>query len=163
MHSNKPGPLSEMGLRLGLFGFNLGTREALIWDEGNVRFSMTSVKGLGDAVVGVLRNPEATADKYLLASSLTVSQNEILDALEKVTESKWTVKRTTTSEQLEKGRSLLAAGDPTGAFALISAGYWGNVPGIEHAYDGEGTSSSELLGVAPESIEETINKALGNS
>ena len=81
------------GIANGFFGFDIASRCATIWDDGEKKFTLTNEKQLGEAVVSVLKHPEITANKYLYISSVETSQNEILAALEKATSSKWTLHR----------------------------------------------------------------------
>jgi hypothetical protein len=46
-------------------GFDLKQHKATIWDDGNLKFSATTVENTGKAVLGVLKNAEASKNQYI--------------------------------------------------------------------------------------------------
>jgi hypothetical protein len=142
--------------------FDLANRTATIWDGGHKSFTLINEKALGQSVVSVLQNPEQTKNKYLHVASVETTQLEILEALEKATESKWTVRETTTEAQLSEAGVKLAAGDFEGAFILVRATVFGNTPGLNSNYVKDTELANDILGLKLESVEETVRRVVNN-
>ncbi|RFU73924.1 hypothetical protein TARUN_8305 [Trichoderma arundinaceum] len=151
---SRSNPLVFLGQALLPLSCLTGT--ATVWDGGNKQFTLTNEKDLATAVVSVLKYPEETANKYIFISSVETTQNEILTALEEATGSKWTVKNTTTKEQVESALQKLGAGDFSGAFALVRATSYSNTPGLKSNYAKDEMLSNDLLGLKPTSVTETV-------
>jgi hypothetical protein len=111
--------------------------------------------------VSVLRRPGATANRYLYVSSVEASQNEILAALEKATESSWTVHRTTTDVEVNDATGKLQKGDFSGALTLVRATVYGDIPGLGSNYARDRYLANGLLGLEEESVEGTIQSVVG--
>ncbi|KAL5044344.1 hypothetical protein BDW71DRAFT_215718 [Aspergillus fruticulosus] len=152
--------LFDWGIANGFLGYDIGSRTATIWDDGNKRFTFTNQKQLGRAVVSVLRHFGATANQYLYISSVETSQNEILAALEKATASSWTAQRTTTDAEVSDAASKLQNGDFSGALTLVRATAYGDIPGLGSNYAKDTVLANELLGLEEESVEETIRRVV---
>lgn len=147
-------------------GFNVASKQALIWDDGNTRFSNTTGEDLGKAVVNILHKPAETANKFIYVSSLTVTQNEMLKALEKATSAKWEVTRVTTEKQLSDAKAALGQGDLSGAYTLVKATIWSNAPGLKQHFeiDEKERLANELLGVTGEqNVQDAVERAIEGS
>jgi hypothetical protein len=121
---------------------------------------------LGKAVVSILQHPAETANTFIYTSSLTATQNETLEALEKATSSKWEVTRVNTEEQLANAREALGKGDFSGAFTLVKATCWSNLPGLKQHFevDEKNRLANELLGLkGEESVQETVERVVASS
>lgn len=57
---------------------DIPNRRADLWDDGNHRFSVSTLAGTGKAMVGVLRHGEASKNRVIRFHEFTVSQNELL-------------------------------------------------------------------------------------
>lgn len=110
-----------------------------------------------------MKCPQETANKYLYVSSVETSQKEILGYLEEETSSKWTVIDTTTDAEVSKAVKRLGEGDFGGAFTLVRATTYANIPGLRANYATEEKLSNSLLGLKPESVKETIKRVLNKS
>jgi nucleoside-diphosphate-sugar epimerase len=156
------GALLDWCLSNGFIGFDLSTKRATIWDDGNAIFSGVNEEELGKAVVGVLKHPAETANKFVYVSSLAVSQSEILAALEKATSSKWDVTRVSTQEQLETARVQLSQGNFAGAFTIVKATILANVPGLKKHFevDEQDRLQNKLLGVPEVDLQKTVDSVL---
>ncbi|KAL4745747.1 hypothetical protein BDW72DRAFT_211064 [Aspergillus terricola var. indicus] len=155
--------LFDWGIANGFLGYDIGSRTATIWDDGNKRFTFTNQAQLGRALVSVLRHPGATANRYLYISSVETSQNEILAALEKATESSWTVQRTTTDAEVSDATAKLQNGDFSGAFTLVRATVYGDIPGLGSNYAKDKALANGLLRLEEESVEETIQRVVSEA
>lgn len=148
------------GLQNGFLEFDISTRTATIWDGGDKSFTLTNEKQLGRSVISVLEHPRETSNQYLYVASVETTQNEIVTALEKVTGARWTIKSTTTDEQVSAAIEKLTAGDFSGAFALVRATCFGNTPGLCANYLKEQKLANDMLGLEMESVEDTIRRVI---
>ncbi|UKZ68384.1 uncharacterized protein TrAtP1_009423 [Trichoderma atroviride] len=148
--------LFDWGLANGFLEYDIATKTATIWDDGNKTFTLTNEKELGAATAAVLKKPEETANKYLFISSVETTQNEILAALEETTGTKWTVNKTTTKEQVDAALEKLGAGDFLGSLALVRATVYGDIPGLKSNYAKDEVLANNLLGLKPASVAETV-------
>jgi hypothetical protein len=118
---------------------------------------------MGKAVVGILHNPAETANKFVYTSSLTATQNETLEALEKATSTKWEVTHMSTEQLLGDAKGALAKGDFTGALTLVKATCWSNLPGLKQHFevDEKENFANELLGLNGEqSVQDVVDKVV---
>jgi hypothetical protein len=147
----------------GFLGFDLTSKRALLWDDGNTPFSSVNELAMGKAVVACLNHPAETANKHVYVSSVAPTQNQILQALEEATAAKWTVKHTTSAEQIDGAREALGKGDFSGAFSLVKAASWSNVPGLCQHFEVDEKEGllNNVLGVESESLQETVKRVLG--
>ena len=120
------GPFFDWGIKVGFLGFNPASKTATIYDNGTATFSATNLHTVGLALVKALENAEATKNQYVYVSGIQTSQNQILEAAEKITGEKWTVTNATTKEQIEIGRAKLQKGDYSGVANLILSATYGS-------------------------------------
>lgn len=146
----------EQGIQIGLFGFNINTHTASILDGGNQPFSLTNLDQVANSVVAIISKPEQTANQFLYVDSFTVTQNQILAALEKATGKKWDVTASTTHAAIKHGRELLAKGDHAGAISLLQVNFVGAGYGSDYSRDAE--LVIEMLGLPKQSLEESVTK-----
>jgi hypothetical protein len=141
-------------------GFDITRREAVIYDSGTEQFSGTTLEGIGQAVVGVLKHPEETRNRTVKVMSIKTCQNELLEAFEAVTGQKWTVSRDSTKRLLESGREKNRGGKAGWILELAVSQLFleGEGRGIVAATREE--TDSELLGVREESAREVAAKVL---
>jgi hypothetical protein len=146
----------------GFLGFDLTSHKATIWDDGNTRFSTVNEVTMSKAVVACLEHTEETINKYVYVSSLAVTQNEILQALEKSTSKKWTIRHTTSSGEVNTAREALSRGEFSGAFALVKASAWSNLPDLHQHFetDEKDLLLNNLLEVKKENVHETVDNVL---
>ncbi|KAL4732169.1 hypothetical protein ACLX1H_001177 [Fusarium chlamydosporum] len=93
------GLLFDWGLSNGFLGYDIQSRKAKIWDDGNKKFTLTNEDQLARAVVSVMEHPEETRNRYLHVYSVVTTQNEILHSLEEATGEDWAVDKTTTDAE----------------------------------------------------------------
>ncbi|KAH7166518.1 hypothetical protein EDB81DRAFT_853144 [Dactylonectria macrodidyma] len=127
-------------------------------DSGNEPFSASTLGFIGKAVVGILKNPAETANKYLSVAGNVLSQNDILQAVEKYTGAKFDVTHNTGAELEKIGDEKLARGDFSAFGPYLESFLFSD--GSGHGLKPE-DSANELLGLKQESLEETIKNALG--
>lgn len=139
-------------------GYNLKDHKATVWDDGNKKFSLTSRANVGNAVAGVLRHPEATANKYVYISSFESSMNEVLVSLEKAQGVKYEVAHVKTEDEVADGKAKLAGGDYMKAGKLVLAASL--LPGCGNNFADEEKLWNEDLGVPRENIADVVARII---
>ncbi|KAJ3547681.1 hypothetical protein NM208_g1393 [Fusarium decemcellulare] len=113
----------------GLLGFDINNREARIYNGGNVPFS-TGLRDLAaQALYALITNPERfeeAKNKYIHVASYTVTQNEVLSVVEKLTGQKWKVKNLTSEEVLPEALEDVKKGKNWGLAYQVQAILYGN-------------------------------------
>ncbi|QYS95226.1 NmrA domain-containing protein [Trichoderma simmonsii] len=114
----------DFGLTFDLLGFDLHQKTAAIWDDGNNRSSMSTFKTIAQAIIQIFTDPtsrEEAKNQYIRIATATTTQNEILQALERVSGTKFQVTRIETAEGKRLGDQHLASGDNdlAGFFLLL--------------------------------------------
>ncbi|PVH93988.1 NAD(P)-binding protein [Periconia macrospinosa] len=148
----------DWGIRVGFFGFDIASNTVSLIDDGKPTWSTTNLAQIARAVVKVLEKPDLAKNQYVYISDFQTSQRAILDAAEKITGQKWTVKNEETGKELrERGGAILETGDLSGAWDMIrgcsfGAGDLGN-------FEAEGLWNDKL-GLPKENFEETIKTVL---
>ncbi|KAJ5188321.1 hypothetical protein N7491_004645 [Penicillium cf. griseofulvum] len=71
------GPFLDWGIKTG-FLLDLSGPVAPMYDGGNRKFSSTTLRGVGKAVVGIINNPSATESTAVYVNEARVSQKELL-------------------------------------------------------------------------------------
>lgn len=137
----------DWGVDRGLFGFDLKTKTATIYDSGNEPTQTSSLHYVGRVVAAVLKQADAhfgtaadkSANQYLEVASFTPSQNDILRILEAETGSAWTTKKVETAPLQTLGEQKLAKGDFSAFIDLLL---------VWQFQDGSGHGASALSGNA---------------
>ncbi|KAF7552985.1 hypothetical protein G7Z17_g3953 [Cylindrodendrum hubeiense] len=126
-------------------------------DSGNELFSASTLGFIGKAVVGILKNPSETANKYLNVAGIVTSQNKILEAIEKFTGSKFDISHTTGDELEKIGDEKIAKKDFSAFIQYLEQHLFAD--GAGHGLKPE-NSANGLLGLKEEPLEDTIRNAL---
>ncbi|KAK6511092.1 hypothetical protein TWF481_000014 [Arthrobotrys musiformis] len=154
------GPVFDRSLKLGVLGFDIPARKATIYDSGDRPFTASTVAQVSSAVVGVLRNPNRTKNKYVYVGSFTTTQNEILTTLEAVTGGGWTVGKASSAEKVEVGKEqVLRRRDSTAIRPLITAAMYHERSGSD--FESEIGLSNEILGLGKEDLETVVKQVVG--
>ena len=139
-------------------GYNLKEREATIFNHGNVKWSTTTLTTIGLAVKNAMLVPEKTANKYMFIDSFTVSQNQVLASLEKVTGEKWEAKHVDAEEEKKKGLEKMSKGDFSGAVSLLQ--YINCVDGHGADYLRYEESADQLLSLPKQNLDDAVTEVL---
>ncbi|PVH74502.1 NAD(P)-binding protein [Cadophora sp. DSE1049] len=137
---------------------DFANHKATLFDEGDNRISSTSLPNIGNAIVGILKNFDATKNKIVRTSEVILTQNELLRIAEGLRpDVKWEISKVQTSALLKEGLDKLGAGDfsmPVIMKILTGTAFAGDSYG--GAYD---ETDNELLGVK-ELTEEDVRKLI---
>lgn len=140
-------------------GFNVKQRSARIYDSGTEDFTGTTLAGIGQAAVGVLKHPDETANRFVKARSIQVCQNALLDAFQSATGGPWEVQHATAEAMLESGRSKFKAGTPGGILDLVVGQLYdpGKARCVVASHE---DSDADLLGIVEETPADIVTKVL---
>lgn len=151
------GPFFTWGVQVGFLGYDLAKKIATIMDGGDLKISYTDIPHVA---LGVARALEKDASGYLHISSFTVSQNEILAALEKEIGEKFEVVHKTTEEYHEMSEQMMQSEDP----GTKMQGLFTRVVRIVYGEDGKGdwgVGDNAKLNLEELKLEDLVKKAVG--
>jgi hypothetical protein len=146
--------------RFPLMGFDVAKREAVIYDSGMEQFTGTTLEGIGQSVVGVLKLHEETRNRTVKVMSINTCQKELLEAFEKATGEKWTVRCDSTKRLLESGQEKQQQGKAGWILELVVSQLFLEGQGrglLAEKIDG---TDSNLLDVRVESVSDVVGKVL---
>ncbi|OLN84427.1 Isoflavone reductase-like protein IRL 3 [Colletotrichum chlorophyti] len=120
------GGMFDWGLEIpGFGGWNVAARTATIYNGGDILFEATNLDQAGRAISKALKNSELTKNQYVYINSFTVTQNQVLKALEGATGDKFTVSHGTVEELWQSGAAKVKDGQPFGALGMIAGAIYG--------------------------------------
>ncbi|MCJ1319497.1 hypothetical protein MMC15_004833 [Xylographa vitiligo] len=154
------GAFFDWGLTSGFLGFDLAAHHATVFDDGATRWATTNLAQIGRAVTSALRAPDRSANRYLYVSSFTVSQKDVLAALERATGRQWAVTRVAAEEVRASALARLARGEFDFGVVTDLIRYLHFVDGYGSNYVEEGLGCNALLGLEEESLEETVGRVV---
>ena len=105
------GHFFDWGMKNGFLHFALGDKQADIFDDGNARWSTSTLPQIGAAVVSVLQHEQLTRNRFLYIQSFCVSQNQILQALEHASGATWKVNRIDSADFIKHEKEQMDAGN----------------------------------------------------
>ncbi|KAE8374387.1 hypothetical protein BDV26DRAFT_300267 [Aspergillus bertholletiae] len=153
------GSMFDWGLNIpGFGGWNVPARAVTIYDGGDVRYEATTLDQVGRAIAKSLKQPGVTRNQYVYVNSYTVTQNETLRALERVTGEKFTVSRGSVEELWQEGAAAWKEGQPLGAISMLGGAIYGK-GGLAHYAVNRGLWN-ERLGLEQENLDESLRSYL---
>lgn len=129
------------------FMVNLKEHTATLYDGGDAQFSATRLSTIGKAVVGVVKNLDATKNKHIYFHDVAVTQNQLIDIAKGIDGAEWQTEVIPTSQVEENAYDLLNGGAPAdvakASLGFIARACWGD------GYGGDFSKkiSNELLGI----------------
>lgn len=141
-------------------GFDIANHTAIIYDEGREEFTGTTLEGIGQSVVGVLRHLDETANRFVKVMSTTTCQDDLLQAFELNSKRSWEVRRTTSQALMETGREKLREGHHGWALDLVVAQMYDVGEKRCVVASSREESDSDLLEVIAETPEQIVSKVL---
>jgi putative NADH-flavin reductase len=119
--------------------------KATLWDGGEHLISVTRLAAVGQAVVGVLKHPDETANRGVYVQEAAVSLKKLVEIAKELTPGKtWTVVESSTEEVVQKSNEALSKGifEVWVFISLIFRAAFSNVTGAHFA-----KNDNALLGV----------------
>lgn len=128
-------------------------RKAEILDDGEAKWSTSTLSRIGEATAKIFLNLEATANKVIYAQSFCVSQNQVIKAYEQATGTSWAVKKVDSKSYEAEERAKAADGDLEAVENLV----W--ILGTEDAnWEKKDTFAMEELGLKDENLDEVVKQ-----
>ncbi|KXH35039.1 NmrA-like family protein [Colletotrichum nymphaeae SA-01] len=150
------GPFFDWDFSGGLLGFDVKNKAIRIFDSGNEPVSPSSLPFIGKSVAGVLKNTEATANKYIDVASFTTTQRELLKVVEELTGSTFTVSNVKTADLEKIADEKLSKGDFSAFIDLLQQ--YSFADGNDNAT--KDNAAVKLLGLQEEDLKAETKKAL---
>ena len=135
-------------------GYDLKERKATILNDGNTMWSTTTLTTTGLAVKNAMLIPEKTANKYMFIDSFTVSQNQVLESVEKATGEKLEVIHVDGEEEKKIGLEKMSKGDFSAILTLIRYALCVDGHGGNYMLYEEG--ANELLSLPKQNLDEVV-------
>lgn len=140
-------------------GMHIAEKKFVLWDDGEGLFSTTTEENTALAVVNALTKKwEETANKVVWLSDFAVSQNQLLEAVERITGERFKTEHMDTESFIREKQAAAAAGDGGATYALIETGF------VTGKYGGhlenEGEIMNDLLELPKQSFDEVMKAAV---
>lgn len=149
------GHFFDWGLSSGFLHFDIKNRTADIFDDGEVKWSTSTLSRIGEAVVQVLRKEELTKNRMLYIQSFCVSQFDILETLQKQTGQDWTVSFVKSGEYLQAEQEKHRQGDSQAIEEIVL------VHGILTSnWEGKENFAMSLLDLQQEDLDQVVRKVI---
>lgn len=150
---------SALGLDSGIMGWDIENLRATLYDSGEQEFNCTNIATVADAVVAVLARPEATRNQNVYVSSFPLTQNQILESLERLSGKKFQVIRASTKDLVAKGEEHLAQGQWFKAYIeVVSASCY--APWGFNQFGERAEKWNAILELPKESLDDTLSGVL---
>ncbi|KFA69603.1 hypothetical protein S40285_07461 [Stachybotrys chlorohalonatus IBT 40285] len=154
------GQFFDWGLGAGWFNFCLDNKKAIIYDSGKKRWSTTTIGTTAAAIVSVLQKPEETENRPVFVASFTVSQRQVLQVLEEVTGSKWTVEEVTSAKALEQAARFESEEYSEGLKLRILMLLYAEDADRGADFEKDGLLDNELLGLPQENLKLAVERVV---
>ena len=142
-------------------GWDVPAGRATVYDSGDQPYEATTMRQIGRAVAGVLKHPDETKNKYIYVNSFTLTQNQVVGALEKASGVKFQVTKSTTKEIGDEGYRNAENGNPGLGFPqIVTSAIYGY--GGMNNFSANRELANEMFGLPKESLEETIKEVLND-
>lgn len=150
------------------YGFDFDDRSLVIMDDGKTKINTSTMPQVGRAVASLLslkilpddKDDKSTnlvdfKNKAVYISSFTVSQQDMLDSVLRVTGTKlddWKITHTTAKDYWKSGQEVFKAGDVAGFIRLLYARAF--FPDDPENYETTKGLHNEILGLPQEDLDE---------
>ena len=149
----------------GFFGIDAKERTARLFDDGETRFSTTTLAQVGLGVAKLFERPlfelEKFKNSFVYINSFTVSQNQILQSVQKATGTSvedWKVTYVPSDAAIEQGMAEFKTGNFRG---LLDVLYGNNAKkGMGGSYDEK--LHNVLLGLKEEDLDVVVKGIIQN-
>ncbi|EPS38445.1 hypothetical protein H072_7803 [Dactylellina haptotyla CBS 200.50] len=113
------GPFFDWGLHAGFLGLKLKEKKITIYGSGNQLIATTNLAHIAKATAWTITHPEETKNKAVRFYSYKVSQNQVLEIVEKITGTKWAVERISIEDHIKNGEAGIKAGNPHAGYQVM--------------------------------------------
>jgi hypothetical protein len=154
------GHFFEWSLKEHLYHADLKNHTIDILDGGHHRASATTLLRIAEATVRILKlhGSESVRNKTLFIQSFCITQNQLVEALEKASGTKWTVTNYDSKEFIEARREKADAGDHMANEDLVYA-----IGTLDADWRQREEFSMDLLGFEDEDYEAVVASVVNSS
>ncbi|KAK6206393.1 NmrA-like family protein [Colletotrichum tabaci] len=154
------GHFFDWGLQKGFLHAYLDRKEIDIIDGGNIKASASLLSRVGEAVVRILNLgvTDVTKNRTLFIQSFCVTQNELLQSLERATGSTWTVNKVASESFIEEHKRKADAGDAEAIEDLVFA-----VGQLDADWTKRDEFAMKTLGLEDEDLDAVVADIVANS
>lgn len=140
-------------------GMHINEKRFVLWDDGNGWFSTTTEDNTALAMVNALSKKwEDTKNKVIWLSDFAITQNTLLETIERVGGQKLVVENVDSHQLIKEKQAEVVAGDPYAIYSLIETGF---VTGrFGRHLEKEGTIMNEVLGLPKKNLDDVVREAL---
>ncbi|RFN49906.1 hypothetical protein FIE12Z_5805 [Fusarium flagelliforme] len=140
-------------------GMHIKEKKFVVWDDGEGWFSTTTEDNTALAMVNALTKKwEETKNRIVWLSDFAITQNMLLEAIERLSGEKFTVEEVNTDQLIKEKQAAVTAGDPYAIYSLIETGF---VTGRFGGHlEKEGKIMNEDLGLPKKNFDEVVKAAL---
>ncbi|KAI8627076.1 NmrA-like family protein [Xylariaceae sp. FL1651] len=139
-------------------GMHVKEQRFVIWDDGNGYFSCSTEENTAAGLLQALKTPEQTKNQSVFLSDFAITQEQLLDALERVQGVQYKVETVDSEKFIAEKQEAVRQGDEFATFALIETGF------VTGRYGGhlekEGTIMNDKLGLPKHTLDEVVAEAL---
>lgn len=146
----------------GLLGLDIKAKTGTLFDSGDQKFTTTTVTKVGEATAAVLVHAASTRDQYVQVSSFSLTQNLVIEALERISGSKYAMDKMSVAQLLAVGKGHLEKGDWDHAYyKLVTAVVYSDNNAVHFPEKAE--RWNKVLGlVQEETVDEMIGRVLAS-
>jgi uncharacterized protein YbjT (DUF2867 family) len=136
------------------YGFDFPSKTVTLFGDGETKINTSTWPQVGRAVAAILKEPEKWAGGSVYVRSFWVSQRDMLEAVERVTEEKWTVHNEGVYERYQRGAKMLGEGNMEGfGIGMYARGFYPDDSLTKE-------TSNEALGLPVEDFDEATEVAV---
>ncbi|KAJ0311365.1 hypothetical protein COL516b_002075 [Colletotrichum fioriniae] len=153
------GHFFDWGVKEGFLHAYLDTKKIDVIDGGDIKASVATLPRVGEAVVRILNLgiTEVTKNKTLFIQSFCITQNELLQSLEKATGAKWTINKVESESFIAEHKVKADAGDAEAIEDLVFA-----VGQLDANWTKRDDFAMKTLGLEDEDLDTVIADVVAN-
>lgn len=152
--------LYNRGIKVGFLGLDTANCKAVLYNNGTQKMDLTLLSDIARAVIGILKHPKETENRYVCINTFFTSPAAILSVLEKQIGQTFEREIRDAESANREGREAVERGDLSGSRDMMM----GLMAGAEEgAVNGYGNDNDLLLGhgTRPEGeMEEVVRRVL---
>lgn len=140
---------------------NIQTRKARLWQNGTHKLSWSTLPWAAEGIAQILLAGEHTANKVVSIHGFEASQNEIINVLERLQNTKYDISSFNAQELIETSQSSWAKNkDIPSAIKLVQAGFLLDGYGSNLVTEGLTPIANAYLTLPPLTLEEVVEDAV---
>jgi hypothetical protein len=142
-----------------VLGWDLDHQKVKIFDKGIRPLDVTNMNQVGLAVASTLQHLDETKNKRIYVNSFTVTQNQVLEAFERISGRKFETSQASTTELIAVAKEHLAQGNWEQGYpeAVTAALYLDAGFGY---FSGRTSHWNKVLGLSEESLDAAVTAVL---